>query len=190
LKKFLCVLCFGAAANFLFAAPWHVEPQTLVDAARKQIGVTRGYDPAYHALKYPGGDVPRETGVCCDVIVRALRDACAIDLQKEVHEAMSAHFERYPKQWSLKKPDANIDHRRVPNLQMFFKERGFALPAADYRPGDIVTWRLPFGATHIGLVSDKTAPSGTPLIIHNIGQGAQEEDILFLFTITGHYRIP
>lgn len=161
-------------------------------AARAQIGVTTGYDPAYRKLAYPGGDVPASTGVCCDVVIRALRTAHGFDLQKAVHEDMRAAFAAYPKKWGLKKPDANIDHRRVPNLQTFFQRRGWSIAVttagADYQPGDIVTWDLGNGLAHIGIVSDRSAKSGTPLAIHNIGRGAQQEDVLFAWTITGHYR--
>lgn len=165
---------------------------TIAEAARAQVGITTGYDPAYRRLDYPGGDVPAGTGVCCDVVVRALRKAHGFDLQKEVHEDMRAHFAAYPKNWGLKKPDASIDHRRVPNLQTFFHRRGWSVAiaksAAAYRPGDIVTWDLSNGLAHIGVVSDRQSAAGTPLVIHNIGRGAQEEDVLFSWEITGHYR--
>jgi uncharacterized protein YijF (DUF1287 family) len=172
------------------AAP--LRSATTAKAARAQVGVTTGYAPAYRQLAYPGGDVPATTGVCCDVVIRALRSAHGFDLQKAVHEDMSAQFSAYPKKWGLKKPDANIDHRRVPNLQTFFARRGWSLAtgknAVEYRSGDIVTWDLGNGLAHIGVVSDRRAKSGTPLVIHNIGRGAQEEDVLFSWTLTGHYR--
>lgn len=165
----------------------------LVAAARAQVGVTTGYDPAYVRMAYPGGDVPQRTGVCADVIVRAFR-ADGIDLQKLVHEDMVAHFSRYPSLWRLRGPDANIDHRRVPNLETFFRRQGAALAitarASDYHAGDVVSWRLPNGLAHVGIVSDHLAGdgSGRPLVIHNIGAGAQEEDVLFSWTIVGHFR--
>ncbi len=164
----------------------------LASAARRQIGVTVSYDPAYVRLPYPGGDVPASRGVCTDVVIRALR-AQHIDLQQRVHEDMRAHFAEYPKKWGLRGPDRNIDHRRVPNLQTWFERQGWSVPvtsrAADYRAGDLVTWMLPGNLPHIGIVSDRrTRPGGTPLIIHNIGRGTREEDILFVHTITGHYR--
>ena len=164
----------------------------LVAAARKQIGVTVSYDPAYVRLPYPGGDVPASRGVCTDVVIRALRTQ-RIDLQQRVHEDMRAHFAKYPQKWGLRGPDSNIDHRRVPNLQTWFGRQGWSLSvtsrAADYRPGDLVTWMLPGNLPHIGIVSDrKTMLGGTPLIIHNIGRGTREEDILFDHKITGHYR--
>ncbi|MBQ3748694.1 MAG: DUF1287 domain-containing protein [Kiritimatiellae bacterium] len=165
----------------------------VVAAARSQIGVTVGYDPAYRKIGYPGGDVPRSSGVYTDVIIRALRDARKIDLQKLVHEDMKSDFANYPQMWGLKAPDANIDHRRVPNLQCYFKRKGYALPvsknAADYKPGDIVTVMVGGKLPHIMIVSDKKTPDGTPLVIHNIGSGAKEENCLFTYPLTGHYRI-
>ncbi len=161
-------------------------------AARRQIGVTLSYDPAYVSLAYPGGDLPREKGVCTDVVIRALRDGLSHDLQKLVHEDMRAHFSRYPKNWGLSRPDKNIDHRRVPNLQTFFKRRGLALEIskepASYRPGDLVTCTVPPHLPHIMIVSDRRNADGVPLVIHNIGRGAREEDVLFAWPLTGHYR--
>ena len=162
----------------------------LVEAARRQVGVTTGYDPGYVRLAYPGGDVPIQTGVCSDVVVRALR-GLGIDLQVRVHEDMKANFSKYPRKWGLKKPDTNIDHRRVPNIVTYFSRRGSALPVsantADYLPGDIVAMKIP--VDHIGIVSDRKTPAGVPLVIHNVGQGAQEEDVLFAWPIVGHYRV-
>jgi len=166
---------------------------TVVASARAQVGVTVHYDPAYARIPYPNGDVPMERGVCADVLVRAFR-ADGIDLQQLVHDDMRAHFSAYPHAWGLRAPDSNIDHRRVPNLETFFRRHGFALPITanpqDYRAGDIVSWRLPNGLAHIGLVSDRQARdgSGRPLVIHNIGNGAQEEDVLFAWTQAGHFR--
>jgi len=165
---------------------------TLVTAARSQVGVTLSYDPRYERLAYPGGDVPIERGVCTDVVVRAYRKL-GQDLQVLVHEDMKKSWAIYQKQgrWQMKGPDRNIDHRRVPNLATFFSRHGSSLPpskdARDYRAGDIVTWMLPGNLTHIGIVSDK-ASGGVPLVIHNIGAGTREEDILFGYAITGHYR--
>lgn len=172
----------------LFVAP---AADTLADTARAQIGVTTSYDPAYRKLAYPGGDVPKETGVCSDVVVRAFR-GLAIDLQKEVHEDMKAAFEQYPRKWGLARPDSNIDHRRVPNLMTYFKRQGWSIvaskTASDFLPGDIVAWNLSGGVTHIGIVSDRKSDQGTPLVIHNIGGGVKEEDILLRYEIIGHYR--
>ncbi len=170
-----------------------IEAQRLVLDARQQVGVTLGYDPTYRRLSYPGGDVPMATGVCTDVVIRALR-LQGLDLQEAVHRDMRGHFASYPKNWGLSRPDSNIDHRRVPNLMTWFKRQGWSLPlsqqAGAYRPGDIVTWDLGRGLTHIGIVSDRQAATGTPLVLHNIGRGTQEEDILFAYRITGHYRPP
>lgn len=166
----------------------------IVAAAREQVGRTVTYDPTHARLDYPGGDVPLDRGVCTDVIIRALRDALGMDLQRLVHEDMHAHFGRYPRQWGLTRPDANIDHRRVPNLRCFFRRQGWELPAtdvpSDYLPGDIVTCTVPAGRPHIMIVSDRTNAGRTPLVIHNLGAGAREDDALFAFPLTGHYRVP
>ena len=167
------------------------KQEALVSSARSQIGVTTIYDPAYVSLKYPGGDIPKERGVCTDVVVRALRDH-SFDLQKLVHEDMKKAFSKYPKIWKLKRPDKNIDHRRVPNLKTFFKRRGISMEvtknAKDYQPGDFVTCTVAGNRPHIMIVSDKKSSDGTPLVIHNIGAGAKEENSLFTYPLTGHYR--
>lgn len=173
-------------------APLHAAPsEQLVAAARAQIGVTLRYDGSYQRIAYPGGDVPPDRGVCTDVVIRAYR-ALGVDLQKRVHEDMRAAWKAYPANWGMKGPDRNIDHRRVPNLAVFFGRHGETVKpstkAADFRPGDIVTWRLPQGLPHIGIVADQVAASGTPLVIHNIGAGTQIEDVLFEFPVTGHFR--
>lgn len=163
----------------------------LVAAARRQIGVTTTYDPAYATLGYPGGDVPMDRGVCTDVVIRAFR-AAGLDLQQLVHEDMSAHFSAYPQLWRLRGPDRNIDHRRVPNLITFFTRRGkkriMTNDAADYRPGDLVTCTVPPHLPHIMMVVDATGAEGRPMILHNIGRGTREEDRLFEFKRTGHFR--
>lgn len=165
----------------------------IVLAARHQIGKTVIYDPTYVGLKYPGGDVPIERGVCTDVVIRALRDAFSMDLQKLVHEDMKKAFSQYPKIWGLKKPDRNIDHRRVPNLKKYFERHGYAVAitqnADDYLPGDLVTCTVGHNLAHIMIVSDKKTRNGVPFVIHNIGSGVKEENRLFDFPITGHYRI-
>jgi uncharacterized protein YijF (DUF1287 family) len=169
------------------------EPSRLTEAARDQVGVTVTYDPAYASLDFPGGDIPRERGVCTDVVIRALRDGWGIDLQLAVNRDMKADFSAYPALWGLTTTDRNIDHRRVPNLRTLFARIGAELPLDDgptpYLPGDIVTWTLPGNLDHIGIVSDRLTQDGTPLILHNIGAGAREEDILFAYPMTGHYRI-
>lgn len=164
----------------------------LAAAASGQLGVTTGYDGRYVRLDYPGGDVPPETGVCTDVLVRAYR-ALGIDLQVRVHEDMRAHFRAYPPLWGLTRPDRNIDHRRVPNLETWFSRHGLALGAsadpAAFLAGDIVSWRLDSGLPHIGIVSAKRIDD-RPLVLHNIGAGVQEEDVLFAWRMIGHWRYP
>jgi hypothetical protein len=165
--------------------------QQLAQSAEKLTEQSVQYDPTYFVIDYPNGDVPADKGVCTDVVVRAYR-LCDIDLQQLVHEDMKAHFDLYPNFWGLKKPDTNIDHRRVPNLQVFFKRHGTTLPItkdpADYNPGDIVCWDLGRGIRHIGIVVNSLSPDGTPYIVHNIGAGQVKEDVLFNFNIIGHYR--
>ncbi|MCW4454135.1 DUF1287 domain-containing protein [Flavobacterium sp. MXW15] len=166
----------------------------LVAAARGQIGVTVRYDPAYQVLDYPGGDVPPDRGVCTDVIVRALRSQ-GIDLQARIHEDMRRHFGDYPGLWGLSRPDRNIDHRRVPNQMRWFERQGWqraiSTDPTDYAAGDIVAWKLNGnGLLHVGIVSDHRLGDGTPLILHNIARGTQEENLLFEHTIIGHYRLP
>jgi len=185
---------------FLFLAlalSLHPEPaaQTakLIAAAKRQVGMTVSYDPAYVKLAYPGGDVPEDRGVCTDVVIRAFR-ALGIDLQQLVHEDMTRAFSKYPREWGLAKPDANIDHRRVPNLMRFFERTGRKLAVSrkpeDYRPGDLVTVIVPPHLPHIMLVSDVPSPAEPKRmqVVHNIGAGAQMEDRLFEFEIIGHYR--
>jgi uncharacterized protein YijF (DUF1287 family) len=165
----------------------------LVEAARDQIGKTVSYDPRYQVLGYPDGDIPIGRGVCSDVIIRAMRASLHLDLQKLVHEDMQANFSRYPRRWGLNQPDKNIDHRRVPNLRTYFDRSGWSLEvsndAGDYTPGDIVTCIVPRHRPHIMIVSDLKNRDGVPFVIHNIGAGVREEDRLFEFEITGHYRI-
>ncbi|MGO1078558.1 DUF1287 domain-containing protein [Inquilinus sp. CA228] len=166
-------------------------PARLVAAAEAQIGVTVTYDPAYARLAYPGGDVPRDRGVCTDVVIRAYRDAFGIDLQRLVHEDMKANFSRYPRSWGLSRPDPNIDHRRVPNLQAFFRRRGQALSAdapKDFAEGDLVTQMLPGNLPHIAIVTSQIGSRDASLVIHNIGGGARREDRLLDFPLTGRYR--
>lgn len=179
-----------SAAFFAEAEPWAAK---LIAAAEAQIGVTVRYDPAYVTLAYPMGDIPDERGVCSDVVIRAYRTAHNIDLQKLVHEDMRKSFGAYPKTWGLKRPDRNIDHRRVPNLERFFLRKGLDLPitahGADYLPGDLVTQRLPGNLPHIAIVTHRMAEGGAhPLVVHNIGAGARLEDRLFMFPIVGHFR--
>ncbi len=166
--------------------------KAIIDGATEQVGKTTSYDPSYQKLDYPNGDVPIETGVCSDVIVRAFRKG-GIDLQKEVHEDMKGNFAAYPTQWGLKSTDANIDHRRVPNLQTFFARKAKSLSTSadseNYLPGDVVTWDLGFGVDHVGMVVNVWyKPSQRYLVVHNIGAGTRMEDVLLSWKITGHYR--
>lgn len=183
----------GASPPQADAAPATPSPP-LVAAARAQIGVVRIYDPAYFSVPYPGGDVPADRGVCTDVVIRALR-ARGLDLQQAIHDDMRANFGRYPNVWGLSRRDRNIDHRRVPNQMRWFERQGWQQTGSqvvdDYAPGDIVAWRLTgSGLLHIGIVSDRRSPDGTPLILHNINAGTQEDDLLFRHAIIGHYRPP
>jgi uncharacterized protein len=184
MKRWLVLLLIASAAH---AGP--AERVQLATAAHAQVGVTRGYDPAYVRLRYPGGDVPLQTGVCADVIVRAFRKI-GVDLQVTLHEDMRRNFARYPRRWGLSEPDANIDHRRVPNLMTFFERKGKSVAIASaYEPGDVVAWRLPGGLHHIGIVSDvRNTQRSEYLVVHNIGSGARNEDVLREFEIIAHYR--
>jgi uncharacterized protein len=163
----------------------------LAEAAVKCTASKVVYDPSYFKIPYPGGDVPAGKGVCTDVVIRVYR-LQGIDLQKEVHEDMQENFGKYPHIWLLAKTDTNIDHRRVPNLMVFFRRKGLSLPLSndvkDYSPGDIVCWELSKGTTHIGLVSNRKARSGRFMVVHNIGGGQVLEDVLFDWKIIGHFR--
>ncbi|HZI49500.1 MAG TPA: DUF1287 domain-containing protein [Pyrinomonadaceae bacterium] len=177
------------------ALPANSSPKLkiVIDGAIDQVGKTTDYDPSYQSIDYPNGDVPIETGVCSDVIVRAFRKA-NIDLQKDVHEDMKDNFAAYPTKWGLKSPDSNIDHRRVPNLETYFARKGKSVriseDSKDFLPGDIVTWGLGEGGQdHVGMVVNVWyKPSQRYLIVHNIGAGTRMEDVLFAWKITGHYR--
>lgn len=189
------IVCLGVFLTVLSGAMMVMAaPSTLVQAAREQTLTPVRYDGSYQRLDYPMGDVPADRGVCTDVVIRAYR-ALGIDLQVLVHEDMRAAFDRYPANWGLSRPDRNIDHRRVPNLQTFMERAGARLESSrvsdDVHAGDLVTWMLPGNLPHIGIVSDRhDAASGRPLIVHNIGAGVVEDDILTAFPVTGHYRYP
>lgn len=173
------------------AAP-ALADEALVNAAQDRLKQSVHYNGAYMRLDYPGGDVPKNIGVCTDVIIRSYRAAYGFDFQKAVHEDMKANFSSYPANWGLKRTDRNIDHRRVPNLETYLKrqgaERALSDKAQDFNAGDIVSWRIAGRLPHIGIVSDRKAPDGTPLIIHNVGAGPQEENVLFAYKMTGHFR--
>lgn len=186
------VIIFIVCYNFSFAQEDIF--QKLVDASIKLTEQHVVYDPQYFKIAYPNGDVPASKGVCTDVVIRAYRKI-GIDLQQKVHEDMKAYFENYPKLWGLSKPDANIDHRRVPNLMKFFDRHGKVLTTKkdvnEYKPGDIVAWSLGGGLVHIGIViNKKSSDSRRPLIVHNIGNGQEISDCLFSYPIIGHYRYP
>jgi uncharacterized protein YijF (DUF1287 family) len=167
--------------------------ETLVQAARAQIGITTRYEPAYVRLDYPGGDIPREAGVCTDVVIRAYRDALDIDLQRLVHEDMRTAFSSYPQIWGLTRPDRNIDHRRVPNLEHYFARQGRERPVPgerrDWQPGDLVSMRLGGRLPHIAIFCGHTR-DGRARYIHNIGGGVQEEPIRPAFTDPRRFRFP
>ncbi|WP_396154647.1 DUF1287 domain-containing protein [Flavobacterium macrobrachii] len=164
--------------------------EKLSNAAISIIDESIVYTPDYVSIKYPNGDVPAKTGVCSDVVIRAYRKL-GIDLQKEVHEDMKANFSKYPTKWGLKKTDTNIDHRRVPNLEVFFERKGKKLPisknASDYKTGEMVTWMIGGKLPHIGIVTHKKSSNGNPMIVHNVGGGQVAEDCLFSWEIVGHY---
>ena len=202
---FTCMLCLG------WMACQQENPTTLHfqkgeaagthPLAAAAIALTKGpfvtYDAAYQSIPYPNGDVSPDRGVCADVIIRAFRlynDSTVIDLQQLVHEDMQKNFQHYPHCWGLSGPDANIDHRRVPNLMVFFERNGKSLTTKKepdaYLPGDIVSWQLSDGRTHIGIVVNGLGSNGWPLVVHNIGQGQQKANVLFSWKVTGHYRYP
>jgi uncharacterized protein len=194
IKKLIPILIIGIF--FFTAGPSSVTKSDLIHAvvenARKQTRITKRYDPSYVNIGYPLGDVPMDRGVCTDVVIRALR-AVDVDLQALIHRDMKRHFSRYPRKWGLNRPDSNIDHRRVPNIRRYFERTGKALEVtangSDYLPGDIVSWKIPGNLDHIGIIVDVPV-RGTDrhAVVHNIGRGAEIEDVLFAFEITGHYR--
>jgi len=191
----LILFCGYSAAQTATKPPSREEfTRRLVAAAIERTHHTVRYESGYVGIPYPGGDVPADTGACTDEIIRVYR-AVGVDLQKEVHEDMAQNFDAYPAKtrWRARRPDANIDHRRVPNLMVFFERKGESLPvtkqAEDYAPGDLVTWDLGGNVPHIGIVVDqKSVWSGRYLVVHNIGEGPNMEDVLFNWKITGHYR--
>lgn len=168
--------------------------QRLSSAALSIIDSSIAYDPAYFAIQYPNGDIPADKGVCTDVVIRSYRKL-GIDLQKEVHEDMIENFKLYPnlKRWGMTKTDTNIDHRRVPNLEVFFERKGTKLPVtqnpSDYKTGEIVTWMINNKLPHIGIITNKKSKDGERnLIVHNVGGGQVLEDCLFEYKIVGHYK--
>jgi uncharacterized protein YijF (DUF1287 family) len=200
-RSLLVLVTLALAASPAIPQTGNVQPRAkqeflrqLASAAEERSHHVVRYDPAYVRIPYPGGDVPADTGVCTDEVIRAYR-ALGIDLQKEVHVDMEQNFSAYPRRWRWLSghPDANIDHRRVPNLMVFFGRKGEVLTieqrSEDYAPGELVTWDLGGDVPHIGIVvGQKSAASGRYMILHNIGQGPRIEDVLFHWKITGHYR--
>jgi uncharacterized protein YijF (DUF1287 family) len=189
MKKLLLLLMFIPLVS---TAQQLLDPLKISDSAIELTNKSVIYNGDYYSIPYPNGDVPDGIGVCTDVVIRTYRSV-GLDLQKEVHEDMEANFELYPKIWGLSKPDSNIDHRRVPNLMTYFKRQGAEIPITDmgkdYLPGDIVSWNLGGGLTHIGIVVNKKSNDNKRfMIVHNIGGGQVLEDCLFNYTITGHYR--
>jgi uncharacterized protein YijF (DUF1287 family) len=192
-KRCLKIVTFALSLTCAFAVGADSDSQArfLAAAVAQTQSVVR-YDGSYRRIPYPGGDVPANIGVCTDVVIRAYR-AIGIDLQRLVHEDMRSAFTQYPSLWGATRPDSNIDHRRVPNLQTFLQRRGAALTVGSdvgrYRAGDLVTWMLPGNLPHIGIVLDRRSTDGArPMIVHNIGRGPEIEDMLFSFKVTGHYR--
>lgn len=170
------------------AARSETRAASLIVNARKQIGVTTSYDPAYVALDYPGGDVPRDRGVCIDVIIRAYREAFAFDFQENVHKDMAANFSAYPKRWGLTRTDRNIDHRRVPNVETWLERHDHALPARDWQPGDIMTCRVGGSLPHIGILSSQKDRQGRWKAIHNIGLGTLEDSRIWNYGDRRRFR--
>jgi len=190
----LAVIASAAQSQSEGANPGRKEfLKKLVAAAEERTHHSVRYDGAYVRIPYPGGDVPADTGVCTDEVIRSYR-AVGVDLQKEVHEDMERNFSAYPRKWRwlTSHTDTNIDHRRVPNLMVFFNRKGETLAvserAEDYSPGDIVTWDLGGNVPHIGIVVDEKSKDGRYEVVHNIGQGPKMEDVLFHWKIIGHYR--
>lgn len=170
------------------AARHETKAAKLIVKARTQIGVTTSYDAAYVALDYPGGDVPRDRGVCIDVIIRAYREAFAFDFQKSVHEDMAANFGAYPKRWGLTRTDRNIDHRRVPNVETWLQRHGHELPARDWQPGDLITCRVGGSLPHIGILSSRRDRLGRWKAIHNIGLGTLEDSRIWAYGDQRRFR--
>ncbi|PQJ28666.1 DUF1287 domain-containing protein [Rubritalea profundi] len=191
------IVIFCLASCSVHPSDFTREQRKTIAATRWQIGKTTSYNPSYQRLKYPKGDVPIEGGVCTDVIIRTLRKGHKIDLQKEIHEDMAAHFELYPPLWGLTTPDYNIDHRRVPNIQTYLSRMGWNLPIdqikTNYQPDDIITCAIGGVTPHIMIVSDRKGISGHWALIHNVAIGVIENDVLFnekiTAPLTGHCRI-
>jgi uncharacterized protein len=190
MNRFLAITILLLSQNSLGSSFEHDIVVAAIDRTKQDVT----YDGSYFSMTYPNGDVPKNVGVCTDVVIRTYREL-GTDLQVLVHEDMANNFAAYPSKriWGLNKTDRNIDHRRVPNLQVFLSRHGKELSVtkepSDYAPGDIVTWILPGNLPHIGIVTDRVSDAtGNPLVVHNIGSGPMLDDMLFLYKITGHYR--
>jgi len=188
---FIVIVSAETVFGFREGEPDHFS-QNLSEAAIERTTHYVRYDGQYRTIGFPNGDVPDDVGVCTDVVIRVYRKL-GIDLQYDVHQEMKLYFEEFPSNWGLSRPDPNIDHRRVPNLQTLFKRKGIELSVTDnpqdYVVGDVVTWFVAGNLPHIGIVVDrKSYDKKRPLIVHNIGQGPRLEDMLFDYPITGHYR--
>ena len=188
------ILILSALLSLCYSELLATSQKELIEAALERTAFQVTYDGSYHSIEYPGGDVSATIGVCTDVVIRSYRKM-GVDLQELVHVDMKKNFAAYPSKriWGLNKPDSNIDHRRVPNLQVFLSRHGQELAVTSasqaYRPGDLVTWMLPGNLPHIGIVTDQySEETNNPMIVHNIGRGPQLEDMLFAYPITGHYR--
>lgn len=166
----------------------HQKAIKLLAKARSQIGVTTLYDPAYVGLSYPGGDVPRDRGVCIDVIIRAYRDAFDFDFQQIIHEDMSAHFAAYPSLWGLSRTDRNIDHRRVPNVETWLARQGYEQSELDWAPGDLLTCRVDDRLPHIAIISNRKDRQGRWQAIHNIGLGTREDSRVWHYGTQRRFR--
>lgn len=191
-QRAIIALALAASVLMLPVHAARVTAQDVVQAARERLSHQVHYDGAYRRLGYPMGDVPDNVGVCSDLVVRTYRGV-GLDLQQLVHEDMRRRFGAYPTRWGLKKPDPNIDHRRVLNLARYLELQGAALALSSdpekFQPGDLVTWTLPGNLPHIGVVSNRFVPgTNRPLIVHNIGAGPVEDDTLFRYPMTGHFR--
>ena len=168
--------------------------QLIVAGLRDQLTWGTAYDNNYTVISYPYGDVNRKKGACTDVVIRALRNA-GYDLQSKIHQDIAAHWGLYPRYGGCPRPDPNIDQRRIPNQRVFFSRFGQSLPTdiktpLSWQPGDIVEWKMPFGHDHTGVLSDHVDPQGFPLVIHNMGSGPLEQDVLRSWTIVRHFRYP
>jgi uncharacterized protein len=187
----LLILAFIGFPATAMAQTGEAYGSKIAKTAEAMAGADIQYDPAYVGLSYPFGDVAQNRGVCADVVIRAFR-AVDIDFQKRVHEDMKANFSQYPTRWGLSRPDKNIDHRRVLNLEVYLRRAGAEISGgrnlAAYQPGDIVGWTLPGGLPHMGIVSTKKASDGEPLMVHHIGGRPRLDKVLFEWEMTGHYR--